>query len=211
MLIWKHYRNRTAPITRQTFLASNIDILHHGTLRIKPDKFPEIFCIGGVQGDCGAVAVVDFSYRNPMVNTAPFRLGWVILLSWFVATVLATSCVDAEWFFGSAPQYRTPSFLLAIAWILLVGKRIYLIIVFLPAAFLFVKIKWFWARFILAFAICAYPSAYLWFPIGKVQTPLDTIGFVVGVSILVLFSFSTARYIGSRHGAISHCKFSKED
>ncbi|CAM3622428.1 hypothetical protein [Litorimonas haliclonae] len=133
-----------------------------------------------------------------MINNAPFRLGWVILLSWFVATVLATSFMDAGWFFGRAPQYRNPSFVLAIAWFLLVGYRIYLITVFLPAAFLFVKIKWFWIRFILAFAICAYPSHHMWFPIGKVQTPLDTIGFVLGFAILVFFSILTARYIGLR-------------
>ena len=146
-----------------------------------------------------------------MINNAPFRLGWVILLSWVVSTVLSASFMDAEWFFGRAPQYRNPSFVLAMAWVLMVGQRIYLIIVFLPAAFLFVKIKWFWARFILAFAICAYPSHLAWFPIGKVRTSLDIIGFAIGVAILVLFSFLTARYIESRPGAISHCKFSKAD
>lgn len=160
----------------------------------------------------GTKPTAEFTYRIyrshpldcPMISKAPFRLGWVILLSWFVSTVLATSVMDAEWFFGRAPQYRNPSFVLAIAWILLVGYRIYLIIVFLPAAFLFVKIKWFWVRFILALAICTDPTHASWFPIAKVRSPLDTIGFVVGVAILVLFSFLTSKFIENRGGVNAH-------
>ena len=139
-----------------------------------------------------------------MINNAPFRLGWVILLSWIVSTVLAASVMEVEWFFSRPAEHKNPSFLLAMAWITFMINRIYFITGFVPAAFLIVKIKWFWVRFILAFAICTYPTHASWFPIGRVQTYVDIIGFVIGVAILVLFSFLTAKFIESRRGAISH-------
>ncbi|CAM3622212.1 hypothetical protein [Litorimonas haliclonae] len=133
-----------------------------------------------------------------MNRTVKFRYGWVILPIWTIGTVLAASVMNIEEFLGKPAYNQDFSFLiimLAGLWLL---SRIYIITIFIPSAFLFVKIKSFWLRFAFAFTVCAFLTRVMWFPISAVKGLVDIIALVVGFAILGLFSFLTARYIGLR-------------